>query len=133
MFPGVAARLTTAPSGITSTNFAGLPKRVRPTVRWKTAQGVLIREDRPTYDVTFTGVNAVTYIGPAGSTAGGWQTVPAPANAAYFDVCWELLYMDAGDVVDLDFSGCQYYAYRTEGGNGADGLAIIRWFDKAVL
>jgi hypothetical protein len=41
--------------------------------------------------------------------------------------------MDAGDVVDVDLAGCQYYAFQSFGGNGADGYAMIRWFDKAVL
>ena len=41
--------------------------------------------------------------------------------------------MDAGDVVDLDFGGLQYYGYQSFGGNGADGYALVRWFDKAVL
>jgi hypothetical protein len=132
-FPGVAARLTTAPAGVTSPQFPGLPKRVRPTVRWKDINNVLIREDRPAYDIIFAGTNTVTYLGPTGSTAGSWQTLLAPVNAAFFDVTWELLYMDAGDVIDLDFGGCQYYGYWSQGGNGADGYAIVRWFDKAVL
>jgi hypothetical protein len=132
-FPGVAARLTTAPAGVTSPNFPGLPKRVRPTVRWKDINGSLLREDRPAYDIVFSGTNTVTYLGATGATSGVWQTVPAPYNAAFFDVTWELLYMDAGDVVDLDFGGCQYYGYWSNGGNGADGFAIVRWFDKAVL
>jgi uncharacterized protein YodC (DUF2158 family) len=43
------------------------------------------------------------------------------------------LYFDAGDVVDVDLGGCQYYGYQSFGGNGADGYALIRWYDKAVL
>lgn len=133
VFPGVAARLTTAPGGATSSQFTGLPKRVRPTVRWKNDRNVIIREDRPIFDIQFSGVNTVTFLGAAGATSGYWQTLAAPADASFFDVTWELLYMDAGDVVDLDFGGCQYYGYQSFGGNGADGYAMIRWFDKAVL
>jgi len=133
VFPGVAARLTTAPGGATSSQFTGLPKRVRPTVRWKNDRNVIIREDRPPFDIQFSGTNTITFLGAAGATSGFWQTLAAPENAAYFDVTWELLYMDAGDVVDLDFGGCQYYGYQSFGGNGADGFAMIRWFDKAVL
>jgi len=133
VFPGVAARLTTAPGGVTSAQFTGLPKRVRPTVRWKNDRNQIIREDRPGYDIQFAGTSTVTYLGPTGATSGYWQTLKAPANASFFDVCWEFLYMDAGDVVDVDFGGCQYYGYEAFGGNGADGFAMIRWFDKAVL
>jgi hypothetical protein len=133
VFPGVAARLTTAPGGATSSQFTGLPKRVRPTVRWKNDRNVIIREDRPPFDIQFSGTNTITYLGAAGATSGFWQTLAAPANASFFDVTWELLYMDAGDVVDLDFGGCQYYGYQSFGGNGADGFAMIRWFDKATL
>jgi hypothetical protein len=133
VFPGVAARLTTAPGGVTSAQFTGLPKRVRPTVRWKNDKNVIIREDRPTFDIQFSGTNTVTYLGASGATSGYWQTLAAPENAAYFDVTWEFLYMDAGDVVDVDFGGCQYYGYQSFGGNGADGYAMVRWFDKAVL
>lgn len=132
-FTGVAARLTTAPAGVTSPQFSGTPKRVRPTVRWKNDRNVVIREDRPDYNIQFAGVNTVTYLGAAGATSGNWQTLAAPADASFFDVCWELLYMDAGDVVDLDFGGLQYYGYQSFGGNGADGYALVRWFDKAVL
>jgi len=140
IFPIVGARLQTAPTGVTSNNFSGLPKRVRPTVRWKNYQGVIIREDRPTYDIQFSAITTNNYIAgtASGNTAGstvpsGWQTVPAPDNAAYFDVCWEFLYFDAGDVVYVDISDCQYYAYQPYGGNGGDGLAIVRYFDKAVV
>jgi len=133
VFPGVAARLTTAPGGATSSQFTGLPKRVRPTVRWKNDRNVIIREDRPPFDIQFSGTNTVTFLGAAGATSGIWQTLAAPADASFFDVTWELLYMDAGDVVDLDFGGCQYYGYQSFGGNGADGYAMIRWFDKATL
>jgi hypothetical protein len=133
VFPGVAARLTTAPGGVTSAQFTGLPKRVRPTVRWKDDKNTIIREDRPGFDIQFSGTNTVTYLGASGATSGVWQTLKAPANASFFDVTWELLYMDAGDVVDLDLNGCQYYGYDSQGGNGADGFAMIRWFDKAVL
>ena len=132
-FTGVAARLTTAPAGVTSPQFSGTPKRVRPTVRWKNDRNVVIREDRPEFNIQFAGVNTITYLGATGATAGNWQTLAAPADAAFFDVCWELLYMDAGDVLDLDFGGLQYYGYQSFGGNGADGYALIRWFDKAVL
>lgn len=133
VFPGVAARLTTAPGGATSSQFTGLPKRVRPTVRWKNDRNVIIREDRPPFDIQFSGVNTITFLGAAGATSGYWQTLAAPADASFFDVTWELLYMDAGDIIDLDFGGCQYYGYQSFGGNGADGYAMIRWFDKAVL
>jgi len=133
VFPGVAARLTTAPGGATSSQFTGLPKRVRPTVRWKNDRNVIIREDRPPFDIQFSGVNTVTFLGATGATSGYWQTLAAPADASFFDVTWELLYMDAGDVIDVDFGGCQYYGYMSFGGNGADGYAMIRWFDKAVL
>lgn len=133
VFPGVAARLTTAPGGVTSSQFTGLPKRVRPTVRWKNDRNQIIREDRPPFDIQFSGTNTTTFLGAAGATSGYWQTLAAPENASFFDVTWELLYMDAGDVVDLDFAGCQYYGYMSFGGNGADGYAMIRWFDKAVL
>ena len=75
----------------------------------------------------------VTYLGASGATSGFWQTLTAPEGASYFDVTWEFLYMDAGDVVDVDLAGCQYYAFQSFGGNGADGFAMIRWFDKAVL
>jgi hypothetical protein len=132
-FTGVAARLTTAPAGVTSPQFSGTPKRVRPTVRWKNDRNVVIREDRPEFNIQFAGVNTITYLGAAGATSGNWQTLAAPADAAFFDVCWELLYMDAGDVVDLDLGGLQYYGYQSFGGNGADGYALVRWFDKAVL
>ncbi len=133
VFPGVAARLTTAPGGVTSAQFTGLPKRVRPTVRWKNDKNVIIREDRPPFDIQFSGTNTVTYLGASGATSGFWQTLTAPDGASYFDVTWEFLYMDAGDVVDVDLAGCQYYAFQSFGGNGADGYAMIRWFDKAVL
>jgi len=133
VFPGVAARLTTAPGGVTSAQFTGLPKRVRPTVRWKNDKNVIIREDRPPFDIQFSGTNTVTYLGASGATSGFWQTLVAPEGASYFDVTWEFLYMDAGDVVDVDLAGCQYYAFQSFGGNGADGYAMIRWFDKAVL
>jgi hypothetical protein len=133
VFPGVAARLTTAPGGVTSAQFTGLPKRVRPTVRWKNDRNVIIREDRPPFDIVFSGTNTITYLGPTGATSGYWQTLAAPADASFFDVTWEYLYMDAGDVVDVDLNGCQYYGYMSFGGNGADGFAMIRWFDKAVL
>lgn len=133
VFPGVVARLTTAPGGVTSAQFTGLPKRVRPTVRWKNDRNVIIREDRPPFDIVFSGTNTITYLGPVGATSGYWQTLAAPENASFFDVTWEYLYMDAGDVVDVDLNGCQYYGYMSFGGNGADGFAMIRWFDKAVL
>ena len=133
VFPGVAARLTTAPGGVTSAQFTGLPKRVRPTVRWKNDRNVIIREDRPGFDIQFSGTNTITYLGSSTATSAIWQTLAAPADASFFDVCWEFLYMDAGDVVDVDFGGCQYYGYMSFGGNGADGYAMIRWFDKAVL
>lgn len=132
-FSGVAARLTTAPAGSTSSQFTGLPKRVRPTVRWKNDQNVIIREDRPDYNIQFAGTGTITYLGPTGSTAGNWQTLMAPEGASFFDVCWEFLYFDAGDVVDVDLGGCQYHGYQSFGGNGADGYALVRWFDKAVL
>jgi len=132
-FSGVAARLTTAPAGVTSPQFTGTPKRVRPTVRWKNDRNQVIREDRPEYNIQFSGVNTITYLGATGATSGNWQTLMAPADASYFDVCWELLYFDAGDVIDLDFGGCQYHGYQSFGGNGADGYALVRWFDKAVL
>ena len=133
-FPNIAARLTTAPNGVTSPQFAGLTKQVRPTVRWKDQNNNIIREDRPIYNIVFSAVNTITYLGPTGSTAGTWQTLEAPANAYYFDVCWEYLYMDAGDVVDVDFAaGLGYFGYKSNGGNGADGYALVRWFDKAVF
>jgi len=133
VFPGVAARLTTAPGGVTSAQFTGLPKRVRPTVRWKNQSNVILREDRPPFDIVFSGTNTITFLGPTGATSGYWQTLAAPAEASFFDVTWEYLYMDAGDVVDVDLNGCQYFGYQSFGGNGADGFAMIRWFDKAVL
>jgi hypothetical protein len=132
-FTNIAARLTTAPAGATSTQFVGLSKRARPTVRWKTYDGQIIREDRPAYDILFSSVNTTTYLNGSTTVPSPWQTLSAPSNAAYFDVCWEFNYLDAGDVVDVDFAGLQYFANLSNGGNGADGLAIIRWFDKAVL
>jgi hypothetical protein len=132
-FTNIAARLTTAPAGATSTQFVGLSKRARPTVRWKTYDGQIIREDRPPYDILFSSTNTTTYLNGSTTIQSPWQTLSAPSNAAYFDVCWEFNYLDAGDVVDVDFGGLQYYANLSTGGNGADGLAIIRWFDKAVL
>ena len=129
----MAARLTTAPGGVTASQFPGLAKRVRPTVRWKDDRNLLIREDRPDFNIVFAGVNTITYLGAAGATSGSWLTLNAPDNASFFDVCWEFLYFDAGDIVDVDLGGCQYQGYRAEGGNGADGYALIRWFDKAVL
>jgi len=135
-FTGVAARLTTAPAGVTSTQFPGLAKRIRPTIRWKTYDMQTIREDRPAYDIVFTAVNTVTYLNNiAGQTTavGAWQDLQAPVNAAYFDVTWEALYLDAGDVIDVDFNSLVYFPYSSFGGNGADGLAIVRWFDKAVF
>lgn len=132
-FTNVAARLTTAPAGATSTQFVGLSKRARPTVRWKTYDGQIIREDRPPFDILFSTVNSTTYLNGSTTVPAPWQTLVAPSNAAYFDVCWEFNYLDAGDVVDVDFGGLQYYPNISNGGNGADGLAIIRWFDKAVL
>ena len=132
-FTGVAARLTTAPAGVTSPLFPGLAKRVRPTVRWKDERNILIREDRPDYNIVFAGTNAITYLGIAGATSGSWLTLQAPDNAAFFDVCWEFLYFDAGDIVDVDLGGCQYQGYKADGGYGADGYALIRWYDKAVL
>lgn len=135
-FSGVAARLTTAPAGVTSTQFPGLAKRVRPTIRWKTYDMQIIREDRPAYDIIFGAVNTTTYLNSTASqttSIGSWQTLQAPVNAAYFDVTWELLYMDAGDVIDFDFNGLNYFPYIANGGNGADGFAVVRWFDKAVF
>lgn len=132
-FTGVAARLTTAPGGVTASQFPGLAKRVRPTVRWKNDRNILIREDRPDFNIVFAGTNTITYLGPTGATSGSWLTLQAPENASFFDVCWEFLYFDAGDIVDVDLGGCQYQGYKSDGGNGADGYALIRWFDKAVL
>lgn len=135
-FTGVAARLTTAPAGVTSSQFPSLAKRVRPTIRWKTYDMQIIREDRPAYDIIFGSVNTTTYLNSTASqttSIGSWQTLQAPANAAYFDVTWEALYMDAGDIIDFDFNGLNYFPYTSFGGNGADGLAIVRWFDKAVF
>ena len=132
-FTNVAARLTTAPAGVTSTQFPGLPKRVRPTVRWKTYDMQIIREDRPAYDIVFSATATITYLGPTGSTTGAWQTLQSPANAAYFDVTWECLYFDAGDQVDVDFAQVNYFPYISNGGNGADGYAVVRWFDKATF
>jgi hypothetical protein len=40
--------------------------------------------------------------------------------------------MDGTDVVDLDISDVQYFPYLSTGGFGADGLALIRWFDKTT-
>lgn len=131
LFTGVAARLTTATVGLTSTQF-NVTKRVRPTVRWRRADGGLIREERPPFDIIFTATNTVTYLGQATATSSAWQTQPAPANAAYFDITWELLYMDGTDVVDLDISDIQYFPYISTGGFGADGLALVRWFDKTT-
>jgi hypothetical protein len=131
LFTGVAARLTTATVGLTSTQF-NVSKRVRPTVRWRRADGGLIREERPPFDIIFTATNTVTYLGQATAATSAWQTLPAPANAAYFDITWELLYMDGTDVVDLDISDIQYFPYLSTGGFGADGLALIRWFDKTT-
>ena len=136
-FTGVAARLTSANAGASSAAF-GLTKRVRPVVRWKNQYGQLIREERPAYDIIFpttSYTSTVVYLGPASPTQnqGEWQTGPAPSNAAFFDVAWELLYMDGTDIVDLDVSNLQYFPYISNGGNGADGLAIIRWFDKTSV
>ena len=132
-FPGVAAILRTAPAGVTSTQFPGQAKQVRPTVRWKTTDGKIIREDRPYANIIFSALTTTTYLGPVGATVGAWQTLLAPANAAYFDVTWEFLYFDGGDQIDVDFNGLQYYPNISNGGNGADGLAIVRWFDKATF
>ena len=140
-FPALAARLTSSStSSITSPAFAGTTKRVRPTIRWKDQNNVIIREDRPVYDIVFTALNTVNYLGSVNASnaivytnSGGWTTQPAPVNAYMFDVTWELDYLDSGDVVDVDFSGLAYLGYNSNGGNGSDGLAIIRWFDKVTF
>lgn len=136
-FPAVGFSLATAPSGVTSPLFPGLAKRVRPTVRWKDDKNVIIREDRPAYDATFTALSTTTYLGPtAGYTqSGGWATLQAPANAYFFDMTYEFDYFDGGDVVYVDnaTAAVQYLGYVGVGGNGADGYAVIRYFDKTSL
>jgi len=132
---GIAARLTgPATTTVTSTQFVGLSKRVRPVIRWKTWNQTLIKEERPPYEIIFAATNTITYLGPntATNAAGTWETAPAPANAYYFDVVWEFLYFDGSDIVDVDMSDLQYFPYLATGGNGADGLAIVRWFDKTT-
>jgi hypothetical protein len=136
VFTGIAARLT-SPSTTTvqSPAFSATNKRVRPTLRWRDINNNVIREDRPPYDIIFTVYNTVTYLGPntpSAAATGTWETLPSPANAAYFDIYWEFLYMDGQDVVDVDIADIQYFAYLGTGGNGADGLAMIRWFDKTT-
>jgi hypothetical protein len=134
------ARLQTAPSGVTSPLYPGLSKRVRPTVRWKDQNNAIIREDRPSYDAIFTAVTTNTYLGAtAGNTTvvNGWATLQAPANAYFFDVTVELDYFDGGDVVYVDFgtnaNALYYLPFIAQGGNGADGYALVRWFDKTSL
>lgn len=138
--PNFGARLQTAPSGVTSPLFPGLSKRVRPTVRWKDQNNAIIREDRPAYDAIFTSVTTNTYLGAtAGNTTvvNGWATLQAPANAYFFDITIELDYFDGGDLVYVDFgtnaNSIYYLPYMGLGGNGADGYAIVRWFDKTSL
>lgn len=134
-FPTIAGYLYQAPSGVTSPLYAGFSKRLRPTIRWKDAANNIIREERPAYDIIFTAVTTTTYIGPtAGATqSGGWMTQQAPANAYFFDITWEFDYFDGGDVVYVDTSGLQYLGYLPYGGNGADGYAVVRYFDKTSL
>jgi hypothetical protein len=136
-FPAVGFYLATAPSGVTSPLFPGLSKRCRPTVRWKDATNTIIREDRPAYDATFTSLSQTTYLGPtAGYTqSGGWATLQAPANAYFFDMTYEFDYFDGGDVVYVDnaTAAVQYLGYVGVGGNGADGYAVVRYFDKTSL
>jgi hypothetical protein len=139
--PALAARLTSSPtSSISSPAFAGTTKRARPTIRWKDQNNVIIREDRPIYDIVFTALNTVNYLGSVNASnaivytqSGGWTTQPAPANAYLFDVTWEFDYLDSGDIVDVDISGLTYLGYNSNGGNGSDGVAIIRWFDKTTF
>jgi hypothetical protein len=133
-------RLQTAPSGVTSPLYPGLSKRVRPTVRWKDQNNAIIREDRPSYDAIFTATTTNTYLGAtAGNTTvvNGWATLQAPTNAYFFDVTIELDYFDGGDVVYVDFgtnaNSLYYLPYIAQGGNGADGYALVRWFDKTSL
>jgi hypothetical protein len=133
IFTGVAARLTgPATTTVTSSQFPGFAKRARPVIRWRAWNGTIIREDRPAYDIIFAAVNTTVYLGPNSATnvGGTWETGNAPANAYYFDVIWEFLYMDGSDQVDIDIADLQFLPYLATGGNGADGLAIVRWFDK---
>jgi len=133
--PTLAARLTSSPVGIASSLFSGTTKRARPTIRWKDQTNTILREDRPLTDIVFTATNTTNYLGVNGTytVPGGWTTLAAPANAYLFDVTWEIDYLDAGDVVDLDMSGLAYLGYNSNGGNGGDGVAIVRWFDKQTF
>jgi len=137
-FPNTGYYLAVAPQGVTDAAlFPGLSKRVRPTVRWKDATNTIIREDRPAYDAIFTNLTTTTYIGPTSgyTQPGGWATLQAPANAYFFDMTYEFDYFDGGDVVYIDnpASAVQYLGYIAQGGNGADGYAIVRYFDKTSL
>jgi hypothetical protein len=137
-FPQVGFQLAVAPQGVTNaTLFPGLSKRCRPTVRWKDASNTIIREDRPAYDAIFTALSTTTYLGPTSgyTQAGGWATLQAPANAYFFDLTYEFDYFDGGDVVYVDNAAAavQYLGYIGQGGNGADGYAIVRYFDKTSL
>lgn len=131
-----AAILRNAPVGITSATNASQAKRIRFSVRWKDQNNQLISEERAP-DMIFTSVGAWTFFGTGAPAAYApyWQTKKAPDQAAWMEYAYEFLYADAGDYADVDMSssGVYYYAYRGEGGNGADGMAIVRYFVKAAL
>ena len=135
-FTVVNAATGTAVTGATATaTVIGQTKKARFSVRWLDASQNLIFEDRMS-DIIFTSVGAWTYNTGQAQTIGTnayWQTRKAPDNAVWCQYSWEFANFDAGDYMDVDFSntGIQYYAWRGEGGNGADGIAIVRWYQKA--
>ena len=141
--PTFGARLQTAANGVQSPLFTGLNKRVRPTIRWKDSTNTIIREDRPGFDAIFTAITTNTYLGNTGTPSGQtsifepWLTLQAPANAYFFDITIEGQFFDGGDVVYVDFgtnaASLYYLPFIATGGNGADGYAIVRWFDKTSL
>ena len=122
-FSGYAFRL-----GSTNTN-PGTPnigtKVARPVIIWLDINKRVIREDRPSVSNTL-----VAGAWTNASVSQVWQPPLAPANAAYFQVAVEALFMSGGDTVDIDFAAVQYYPHVTNGGNGADGTVIIRYAEK---
>ena len=123
-FSGIAFRMDAANTNPGTPNIG--TKVARPVVIWLDINKRVIREDRPTVNNTLPVGGAWTNA----SIAQTWQPPLAPANAAYFQVAAEALFMSAGDTLDIDFAALQYYPYVTNGGNGAEGAVIIRYAEK---
>jgi len=124
-FSGFAFRLNAAASNPGTPNLG--TKVARPTIIWLDINKNVIREDRPSTSATLV---ANTFTNAVANAMQTWQPLLAPANAAYFQVAVEYLFMSAGDFVDTDFNTLQYYPYTSMGGNGADGAMIIRYTEK---